>query len=38
LPDDLKVQDGIYVNYSAKIQCSDEIRKKLTPMTSSFPK
>ena len=38
LPDDLNVEDKIYVDDPAKIQCSDEIRKKLTPMTSSFPK
>ena len=38
LPDDLKVEDRIFVDDPAKIQCSDEIRKKLTPMTSSFPK
>jgi len=30
LPDDLKVEDRIFVDDPAKIQCSDEIRKKLT--------
>jgi len=30
LPDDLNVEDKIYVDDPAKIQCSDEIRKKLT--------
>ena len=30
LPDDLNVEDKIYVDDPAKIQCSDELRKKLT--------